>query len=46
VTATYEEGFPVVTESRFDTVLNNALAEFVRNFSRDPAILDALKTPK
>ena len=43
VTATYEEGFQVVTDSRFETVLNRALAEFVRNFSRDPAVLEALK---
>jgi hypothetical protein len=40
---THEEGFKIMTEGRFERALNNALAEFIRIFARDPAVLDALE---
>jgi len=41
--STVRESRQVVTESAWESVLNRALSEYVRSFSRDPNVLDAMK---
>src|SRR5581483_731257 len=40
---TFRESRQFVTDSAYENVLNGALSEFVRNFSRDPNIIKALQ---
>jgi uncharacterized lipoprotein YajG len=46
LTTTFREGAMMGGDGAFDSVLNKTLAEFVRNFSREPALLDALRNAK
>jgi uncharacterized lipoprotein YajG len=39
----FRESRQMVTESAFESVLNGALTEFIRNFSRDPIIIKTLQ---
>jgi len=41
--STFRESRQVVTESAWESVLNNTLAEYVRSFARDPNVVEALK---
>ena len=41
--STFRESRQIATDEAFRDVLNNALAEFIRSFSRDPALLKAFK---
>lgn len=43
ITGTCEGSSMAATESGYEEVLNGALREFVRNFSRNPGVLKALK---
>lgn len=43
ITSTFRESKQMATEGAFKSVLNGVLVEFVRSFSRDPGILEALK---
>ncbi len=43
ISSTYTESRQIVTDGAFESVLNGALLEFVRNFARDPSILNALQ---
>jgi uncharacterized lipoprotein YajG len=43
---TFREGAMMGGDGAFDSVLNKTLAEFVRNFSREPTLLDALRNAK
>ncbi len=42
----YREGRQLVTENNFKSALNGVLADYVRGFSRDPDVLDALQGKK
>jgi uncharacterized lipoprotein YajG len=46
LTTTFREGAFMGGDGAFDSVLNKTLAEFVRNFSRDPTLLEALRSAK
>jgi uncharacterized lipoprotein YajG len=39
----FRESRQLVTESAYESVLNGALSEFIRNFSRDPNVIKALQ---
>lgn len=41
--STQRESRQIVTDSAFQSVLNRVLVEYIRSFSRDPNILEALK---
>jgi uncharacterized lipoprotein YehR (DUF1307 family) len=41
---TFRESRQIALEGAFESALNGALFEFIRTFSRDPNILDALRT--
>jgi uncharacterized lipoprotein YehR (DUF1307 family) len=41
---TFRESRQIVLEGAFEGALNGALFEFIRTFSRDPNVLDALRT--
>jgi len=41
--ASVQEGVIMATGGAFERVLNMTLAEFIRSFSRDPAVLEALR---
>lgn len=41
---TFRDSTPMATDGCHEKVLNGALAEFVRTFARDPAILDAIRS--
>jgi uncharacterized lipoprotein YajG len=43
ITGTSRESRGIVLDSTYESVLNGALAEFVRSFSRDPAVTGALQ---
>jgi len=43
MTSTFHEGRQFVTEGAFESVLNGALVEFVRTFSREPGFVGALR---
>lgn len=40
----YRESRQMALDSAFESALNGALLEFIRNFSRDPSVLEALRT--
>lgn len=42
--STFRESRQIALEGAFESALNGALLEFVRSFSRDPNVLDALRT--
>lgn len=42
--STYRESRQIVLDSAFESVLNGALLEFIRSFSRDPSVLEALRS--
>jgi uncharacterized lipoprotein YajG len=46
VNTTLQEGALAGTDGAYESVLNKTLAEFVRNFSRETAVLDTLKATK
>ena len=46
LTTTFREGAFMGGDGAFDSVLNKTLAEFVRNFSRDPTLLEALRSAR
>jgi hypothetical protein len=39
----FRESRQIATEGAYESVLNGALAEFVRGLSRDPGLLESLK---
>ena len=41
--STFRESRQIMTDGAYESVLNGALREFIRNFSRDPSILKALR---
>lgn len=43
INSSFRKGFQIVTNNSYESVLNGALAEFIRSFSRDPDILKALQ---
>ncbi|HSD52432.1 MAG TPA: hypothetical protein VLG48_13590, partial [Candidatus Methylomirabilis sp.] len=43
ISSTYTESWQIVTDAAFESVLNGALSEFIRNFARDPRIVKALQ---
>ena len=43
MTSTFHEGRQFLTQGAFESVLNGALVEFVRSFSRDPNFIGALR---
>lgn len=43
IQATFREGHAIATDGAYEGVLNGALIEFIRSFSRDPNILNALR---
>jgi hypothetical protein len=44
VNGTFTESRQMVLDGAFESALNGALAEFVRSFSRDPTLLDAIRS--
>ncbi len=44
VSSTIEESRQIASESSYQDLLNRALSEFIRAFSRDPEILNALRS--
>jgi len=46
INGTFRESRQIAVDEAYESVLNGALAEFVRNFSRDPSILKALRLAK
>jgi len=43
IEATFRESRQIATDGAFESVLNGALAEFIRAFSREPSLLEALR---
>ena len=43
INSTFRESRQIATDKAYESVLNGALAEFIRSFSRDPSILKALR---
>jgi len=43
ISSTYTESRQIATDGAFESVLNGALLEFIRNFARDPSIVNALQ---
>lgn len=43
IQSTFRDSRAIVTDGAYESVLNGALAEFIRSFSRDPSILKALQ---
>jgi hypothetical protein len=41
--STYRESRQMALDGAFESALNGALLEFIRNFSRDPSVLEALR---
>ncbi|MFP6870677.1 MAG: YajG family lipoprotein, partial [Nitrospinota bacterium] len=46
INGTFRESRQIAVDEAYESVLNGALAEFVRNFSRNPDILKALRLAK
>lgn len=46
INGTFRESQQIVVDEDYESVLNGALAEFIRNLSRDPGILKALQDAK
>lgn len=43
MSSTFRESWQIALDGAFESVLNGALAEFIRNFSRDPDVLKAFE---
>ena len=43
VSGTFTESRQIVLDGAFEQVLNGALVEFVRTFSRDPTLLEGIR---
>ena len=44
ISSTYVESRQIATDGAFESVLNGALLEFIRNLARDPSIVNALQS--